>query len=168
MLSVYTSSYLQGTSTLYGILESSTSIGAIIAGVSATWYMYKSKTFLSSGALLIVGVGLTMMAVTRSSIASFIAIFLIGLGTTWLRVLMQSVQQMATEPAYYGRMAACRQMVNQGAVAIGGPILGVISQTYGVNYSYAALLIPVVGSLVFSLRFARHERFKSIVHSISR
>lgn len=167
MLSVYTSSYLHGTSTLYGILESATSVGAIIAGITATWYMYKSKTFLSTGALLIVACGLTLMAVTRSHAAAFGAIFIIGLGTTWLRVLMQSVQQVATEPAYYGRMAACRQMVNQGAVAIGGPILGVVSEKFGVNYAYAALLIPVVGSLIFSLRFARHQRFVSIVRSIS-
>ncbi len=166
MLSVYTSSYLKGTSTLYGVLESATSIGAIVAGLTATWYLYKSRRFVSTGALALTAIGLGLLAVTRHPVAAFVAIFLVGTGTTWLRVLMQSVQQVATEPAYYGRMAACRQMVNQSAVAVGGPILGVIAEKAGVNVSYAALLVPVGLSLLVTLRFAGHPLFGAIIESI--
>lgn len=166
MLSVYTSAYLEGTSKLYGILESAASIGAIVAGLSATWYLYKSKTYVASASLVITGIGLTILSCTKDSLMAFLAIFLIGAGTTWLRVLMQSIQQVATESAFYGRMAACRQMVNQGAVGIGSPVLGFIAESYGVQFSYAALLIPVLVSLFFTVYFAKTNQFRGLVHSL--
>jgi MFS transporter, DHA3 family, macrolide efflux protein len=166
MLSVYTSSYLHGSSTLYGILESAASVGAIIAGVTATSFLYKSKYYVSGFSFAITSFGLVLMTLTRNNIMAFIAVLFIGLGTTWVRVLMQSVQQVYTEPAYYGRMAALRQTVNQGAVAIGAPILGWIAEHHGVNNAYGSLLIPVVALMVFSLFFASKHTFRNVVGSM--
>ena len=166
MLSVYTSSYLHGTSTLYGILECATSIGAIIAGITATSILYKSKNYVTGLSFGITTVGLLLMMFTRNNIAAFIAILLIGLGTTWVRVLMQSVQQVYTAPGYYGRMAAMRQTINQGAVTIGAPLLGWIAEHHGVNNAYGSLLIPVLALMGFSLFFATQKTFKSIIGSM--
>ena len=166
MLSVYTSSYLHGSSKMYGFLESATSVGAIIAGFSATWFLYRSKSYISPVALFITCLGLFLLAFTRNPFFAFPAILFIGLGTTWLRVLMQSVQQISTEPAYYGRMAALRQTINQGAVTIGGPILGWVAEHYGVNWAYGSLLIPVGILLVYSLFFAKQQTYRKLILGI--
>lgn len=166
MLSVYTSSHLHGTSTLYGILECATSIGAIIAGITATSILYKSKNYVTGLSFGITSVGLLLMTFTKSNIAAFIAILLIGLGTTWVRVLMQSVQQVYTDPGYYGRMAAMRQTINQGAVTIGAPLLGWIAEHHGVNNAYGSLLIPVLALMGFSMFFATQQTFKSVIGSM--
>ncbi|MGE5701282.1 MAG: MFS transporter, partial [Clostridia bacterium] len=166
MLSVYTSSHLGGTSFLYGLLESAASIGAIAAGFSATRFLGLARQHIATGSIFVAAAGLLLLAVSRHGAAAFLAILLIGAGTTWLRVLMQSVQQVATDPAYYGRMAAYRQMVNQSSVAIGGPILGLIAERFGAHMSYAALLIPVGITLLISIGFARDGRFLALIHSI--
>jgi DHA3 family macrolide efflux protein-like MFS transporter len=166
MLSVYTSARLQGDAALYGILESAASLGAIVAGVTATFYLYKVKYHVPFFALLATALGLLGMAVFKEPVIAFGCIFVIGLGTTWLRVLMQSVQQVATEPAFYGRMAATRQTINQTSVAIGAPVLGVIADGYGVQYSYAALLAPVLLLGLMSLRIAKRGDFSSVISSV--
>ena len=95
--------------------------------------------------LLLVAAGLLCVGLSPSLPVSFVGVFLIGAGTTWIRVLLQTVQQMATDPQYHGRMASYRMLCNQSAVAIGGPILGWIASHCGVESSYLALLLPVQG-----------------------
>lgn len=166
MLAVYVSAYLHGTSTLAGTLQSVVSVGGVIAGALATWYLYRTRRFVASVSLLIILAGLGLLAFTRELPAVYGGVLLIGLGTTWLRVLCQSIQQVATDPAYYGRMASYRMLVNQSSVAIGSPILGVIAERYGANYTYAALMVPVLLSMVFSLYFTNRQKFRGVVHSI--
>jgi MFS transporter, DHA3 family, macrolide efflux protein len=166
LLPAYTSAYLGGTSRLYGFLESATSVGAILAGITATWFLLQSRRNVSTMALLAVAAGLALMAFSHNVVFAFVAIFMVGVGTTWLRTLMQSVQQVSTEPAYYGRMAAYRQMINQTSVAIGGPILGWIAGRVGVQYSYAALMVPIAICLLLSLRVARKQSFVAAVQSM--
>jgi len=96
-------------------------------------------------------IGLCILSFNQDVIASFVGIFIIGLGTTLLRVSTQSLQQMLTEPRYHGRMASFRMLINQGSVVIGSPLLGLISEQYGANSGYMALLIPFGVLLVFSV-----------------
>ncbi|PLS15428.1 hypothetical protein CVD28_22655 [Bacillus sp. M6-12] len=166
MLSVYTSSHLNGSSTLYGILESAASIGAIIAGLTATLYLAKSKYMVAAGALSLTAIGILGMALTKNTYLAFSFIMLIGIGTTWVRVLMQSIQQVATEPEFYGRMAATRQTINQASVAIGAPLLGFIADHSGIQMAYIALLVPVGILLFFSQLLSRNRKFQLLMNSI--
>jgi MFS transporter, DHA3 family, macrolide efflux protein len=166
MLSVYTSSYLNGSVTVYGLLESATSVGAIVAGLTATYYLSKSKQFVSIGAFLVTWIGLIGMTFTHNKLLAFISIFLISIGTTWVRVLLQSVQQIATDPDYYGRMSAIRQTVNQTSVVIASPILGTVAEWKGVQYSYGVLLIPLTIIILYSLIFSKNKYFIHIIRSV--
>ncbi|MCP3776513.1 MFS transporter [Paenibacillus sp. MZ04-78.2] len=169
-LSVYTKSFLNQSVVIYGLLDAIISIGGIVSGIFGTWWWNKSGKFVASRSLIIIAIGLLLMGLSPFWQISAIGVFLIGLGTTWVRVLLQSVQQMSVEVEYSGRMSSYRMICNQTAVAVGGPLLGLIATKYGVNFSYISLLIPVCLVLIYSYFQAKESWFinltsKSVSHS---
>ncbi|MGP4041945.1 MFS transporter [Gracilibacillus sp. D59] len=161
-LSVYTTEYLEQTVKIYGFLDASVSVGGVIAGMLGAWWWNVNKNYLSTNSLLVVSLGLVLLGVAPTVYVTFVGAVLIGLGTTWIRVLLQSVQQIATEKAYHGRMSSYRMICNQGSVVLGAPILGWIANSYGANMVYMALLIPVSLALLFSIRQSKHKEFLTI------
>lgn len=168
LLPVYASSYIMVSSKVYGLLEGAVSIGAIVAGFSAIWFLHLYKRSIATGSLFVTLMALGLLAFTKSSILSFAGIFLLGLGTSWLRVLMQTVQQVYTDPEYYGRMAAMRQTVNQTSVAIGAPIIGIIAENFGANYAYGSLLIPVIAVMILSVFVSKQRTFNGIIFTMTK
>ncbi|MCM3764906.1 MFS transporter [Neobacillus niacini] len=168
LLPVYASAYLTVSSKVYGLLEGAVSIGAIIAGFSAIWFLNLFKQSIAAVSLYVTVTGLGLLTFAKSPILSFCAVLLLGLGTSWLRVLMQTVQQVYTDPEYYGRMAAMRQTVNQTSVAIGAPIIGVIAENFGANYAYGSLLIPVVAVLILSIFVSKQRTFNDIIFKMAK
>lgn len=161
-LSVYTKEYLSQTVTVYGFLETTLSMGGLTAGILGTWWWNKNTNYLSFRSLLIILFGLILVGFSPILPIAFIGLFLIGLGTTWIRVLLQSVQQIATEKPYHGRMASYRMIFNQGSVVVSAPLFGWIASNYGVNGIYLTLLIPVGLVAVLSLKQAKHKQFIKI------
>lgn len=164
-LSVYVTEYLHKPVQIYGLMDATISIGGIAAGFLGTWWWKKNGNSVATRSLIIIAIGLLCVGFAPALPVSFIGIFLIGIGTTWVRVLLQSVQQMATDPQYYGRMASYRMFCNQSAVAIGGPIMGLIALHHGVGNAYLALLIPAVGAVVFSIFQRKSKRFMNITET---
>ncbi|TYR78266.1 MFS transporter [Priestia megaterium] len=164
-LSVYTKEFLKQPVSIYGFLDATISIGGIAAGLLGTWWWKVNKNFISVRSLIIISFGLIFIGIYPLLPLAFLGIFLIGLGTTWIRVLLQSVQQIATEPQYHGRMASYRMICNQGSVVISGPILGWIASNYGVNNAYLGLIIPAILCLGFSTLHSKHKKFIKITHS---
>jgi DHA3 family macrolide efflux protein-like MFS transporter len=163
-LPVYVKDFLNSSVQIYGIMAATISIGGIVAGILGTWWWKRSGRSVATRSLLLVAAGLLCVGLSPSLPVSFVGVFLIGAGTTWIRVLLQTVQQMATDPQYHGRMASYRMLCNQSAVAIGGPILGWIASHCGVESSYLALLLPVTGATLFSL-FQRKAAGMNIPHT---
>ncbi|MCL6443041.1 MAG: MFS transporter [Alicyclobacillus sp.] len=163
-LSVYVKEFLHKSVQLYGLLDSTMSIGGIVAGFLGTWWWRKTGKSVAVGSFLFVGIGLLFIGLSPTVAISFVGVFLIGIGTTWVRVLLQSAQQMATDPQYYGRMASFRMLCNQGSVVIGGPVIGWVASHYGVGNAYLILLIPVGAVIVFAI-FQRNT--KSFVRLMS-
>ncbi|UOQ46837.1 MFS transporter [Gracilibacillus caseinilyticus] len=161
-LSPYTIEYLNQSAQIYGLLDAFVSIGGVIAGLLGTWWWNKSKNYLSVSSLLVVIFGLLSIGWAPSLFFAFAGALLIGIGTTWIRVLLQSVQQIATDKAFHGRMSSYRMICNQGSVVISGPILGWIASTYGANMVYTALLLPVVAAIIFAFRQSKHQGFIQI------
>lgn len=158
-LSVYTKDYLNQTAAVYGFLETTFSLGGLTAGILGTWWWNRNTNYLSFRSLLIIFLGLIIVGFTPILPIAFIGVFLVGLGTTWIRVLLQSVQQMATEKEYHGRMASYRMIFNQGSVVVSAPVFGWIASHYSINSIYLTLLIPVILVIPFSLQQAKHEQF---------
>jgi DHA3 family macrolide efflux protein-like MFS transporter len=165
-LSVYVKDFLHKPVEIYGLLDSTMSIGGIVAGFLGTWWWRRARSSVAMGSFVFVAVGLLCVGFSPVMAISFIGVFLLGLGTTWIRVLLQSIQQMATDPSYYGRMASFRMLCNQGSVVIGGPVIGWIAGHHGVGNAYLALLAPVGAALVFALLQRKAASFVSLTRSI--
>lgn len=165
-LSVYTREFLNKSTTIYGLLDSTISIGGIVAGILGTWWWKKSGNLVATRSLFIIFLGLLCVGFAPILPISFIGVFLIGLGTTWTRVFMQTVQQLATDPLYRGRVTSYRILFNQGSVVISGPILGWIASKYGISSTYLALLLPIAGSIVYSILQSKQEKYIQITQSL--
>ncbi|MBB6454094.1 MFS family permease [Salirhabdus euzebyi] len=161
-LSAYTREFLQQTATIYGFLDATISTGGAVAGILGSWWWVKNKFKLHLRAFFIVGAGLLFCSLTTNILIAFIGFFLIGLGTTWIRILLQSVQQMATDSNYHGRMASFRMLCNQGSVVISGPILGWVASTWGSQFVYLSLVIPVGLGILCSLPLMKNAKFLEI------
>ncbi|MRG87598.1 MFS transporter [Salinibacillus xinjiangensis] len=166
-LSVYTVDYLLQSATIYGLLDATISLGGVLAGLFGTWWWKKVKSKIALYSLFIVLVGLLFVGVTPILSLSFLGIFLIGLGTTWIRVLLQSVQQMATDPEYHGRMASYRMIGNQGSVVISAPLLGWIASNFGANYIFLSLMVPISLCILLAFFQSNQEPFTKITRKIA-
>ncbi|GIN73659.1 hypothetical protein J14TS2_41340 [Bacillus sp. J14TS2] len=166
-LSVYTDEFLKQTATTYGLLDATISCGGAIAGILGTWWWKKSRNLVALNALLVVVLGLVLMGISSLLITSFLGVFLIGLGTTWIRVLLQSIQQMATEKKYHGRMASYRMIGNQGAVVISSPVLGYIAANFGANFIFISLIIPIGICITFAFFQSKQKKLNRIIRNIA-
>lgn len=166
-LSVYTDEFLKQTATTYGLLDATISCGGAIAGILGTWWWKKSRSLVAFNALLVAVLGLILMGISSLLITSFLGVFLIGLGTTWIRVLLQSIQQMATEKKYHGRMASYRMIGNQGAVVISSPVLGYIASNFGANFIFISLIIPIGICIVFAFFQSKQKKLNSIIRNVA-
>lgn len=166
-LSVYTVEYLLQSVTIYGLMDATLSLGGVLAGFMGTWWWIKGKNKIALYSLFIVFVGLFFVGIAPVLPVAFFGVFLIGLGTTWIRVLLQSVQQMATDSAYHGRMASYRMIGNQSSVVISAPFLGWIATNFGANYIYLSLMIPISLCILFALFQANQEHFMKITNKVA-
>ncbi|PYZ95553.1 MFS transporter [Alteribacter lacisalsi] len=158
-LSVYTADYLMQPAAVYGFLDASLSAGGALAGLVGAWWWKTSKNRVAAYSLVLVFAGLLLTGFAPHMSVSFLGVFLIGLGTTWIRVLLQAVQQMATEPAFHGRMASLRMLGNQTSVAVSAPALGWIAGQGSANLVYPTLAVPVALCFVFAFVMSGKEDF---------
>lgn len=161
-LSVYTVEFLLRSSTVYGLLDATISVGGVLAGATGAWFWKKGKDKIVLYSMLIVLVGLLLLGTSPVLPVSFIGVFLIGLGTTWIRVLLQSLQQMLTDSEFHGRMTSFRMIGNQGAVVISAPLLGWVATNFGANYIFLCLMLPISLSLIYNLIISNREKLMKI------
>ncbi|WP_394220038.1 MFS transporter [Halobacillus trueperi] len=164
-LSVYTSAHLKQSALVYGMLDSTFSIGGILAGVVGTWWWAKCQNRIGVWSLLLTAAGLAIVSFTTLVPVAFLGFLLIGLGTSFVRALLQSVQQMATDPRFHGRMSSLRMLCNQTSVVVTGPIFGVLASSYGAPAVFLCLLIPVTGGVLWAYIQSKQQRFKQITKS---
>ncbi|WP_057773870.1 MFS transporter [Cytobacillus dafuensis] len=163
-LSVYTVEYLLQSAAVYGLMDATISLGGVVAGSLGTWWWRKSKNKIALYSLFIVLIGLLFVGIAPILPIALSGIFLIGLGTTWIRVLLQSVQQIATDSEYHGRMASYRMIGNQGSVVISAPLIGWIATNFGANYIYLILMIPISLCILYAIFHANQEQFMKITN----
>ncbi|GEL77068.1 MFS transporter [Tenuibacillus multivorans] len=161
-LSVYTVDYLNSSSTVYGFLDATLSVGGAIAGLLGAWWWKKNEKNIASFSISVMLIGLMIVGVFKFIPFVAVGLLLIGLGSTWVRTLLQAVQQIATESNYHGRMASFRMIFNQGSVVISGPILGWVASDMGANFVYIGLMIPLGLCLIFSFFQSRSHKFVEI------
>ncbi|SDP75959.1 MFS transporter [Halobacillus aidingensis] len=161
-LSVYTSSHLKQSALVYGMLDSTFSIGGIIAGLIGTWWWAKCQNRIGIWSLLLTAAGLAIVSFTTLVPMAFLGFLFIGMGTSFVRALLQSVQQMATDSRFHGRMSSLRMLCNQTSVVVAGPIFGVLASSHGAPAVFLCLLISVTGGVFWAHIQSKHPIFKQI------
>ncbi|MFD1019936.1 MFS transporter [Thalassobacillus hwangdonensis] len=164
-LSVYTIEHLERSATTYGLLDATLSLGGVIAGILGAWWWKKTKQYVALASLMVMAIGLFQVAFSSFILVSFAGVMLIGLGTTWVRIMLQSIQQMATEKEYHGRMASYRMMFNQTSVVISGPILGWAASEFGVTSVYLLLLLPTLFGMIAAWNLRKRQAYGHVVKS---
>ncbi|WP_027956879.1 MULTISPECIES: MFS transporter [Halobacillus] len=163
-LSVYTSAHLLQGAFLYGLLDAVFSIGGMAAGLLGTWWWKLFKNSLAVWAFAVTSCGLLFVSLTNNVWPAFIGFFLIGFGTSCIRALLQSVQQMASDPAFHGRLSSLRMLANQSSVVLSGPLFGAIASTSGVSFVFLWLLLPAGAGILWAHIQSRHPDFQAVTN----
>lgn len=166
-LSVYTVDYLLQSPSIYGLMDATISVGGVLGGLLGTWWWSIGKNKIAIYSLFVVLLGLFFVGMSTDLLVSFFGVFLLGLGTTWIRVLLQSVQQMFTDPEYHGRMASYRMIGNQASVVISAPLFGWIASNFGANYIYLSLMVPIGLCIVFAAFQSKQDEFIKITEKVA-
>lgn len=164
-LSVYTSAHLNQPALVYGMLDSTFSIGGIFAGLIGTWWWAKCQNRIGVWSLLLTASGLAIVSFTTLTPVAFLGFLFIGMGTSFVRALLQSVQQMATDSRFHGRMSSLRMLCNQTSVVVTGPVFGVLASSHGASAVFLCLLIPVTGGVIWAHFQSQQPGFKQITKS---
>ncbi|MCP3029337.1 MFS transporter [Halobacillus sp. A5] len=161
-LSVYTSDFLKQSALVYGALDIMFSIGGIAAGLLGAWWWRHTKNHLAIYALLTMCTGLIILGSIPSTGAALAGILLVGTGTSIVRALLQSVQQIATDRRFHGRMASFRMLCNQTSVVVTGPLFGWVAHTHGANNVFLLLFVPAMFGLLWAWFQSKHPQFVDI------
>lgn len=164
-LSVYTSAHLLQSSFVYGLLDSTFSFGGIVAGLLGTWWWARCQNRIAVWSLVMMACGLAIVGFTKMLPLAFFGFLLIGVGTSFVRALLQSVQQMATDPQFHGRMSSLRMLCNQTSVIITGPLFGLMAASHGATSVFLLLLLPVTAGVLWAIIQSNQSTFKEITKS---
>lgn len=166
-LSVYTSAHLLQGPFLYGLLDAVFSIGGMAAGLLGTWWWKVFRSHLAVWAFAVTATGLLFVSLNNALWSAFPGFFCIGFGTSLIRALLQSVQQMASDPAFHGRLSSLRMLGNQTSVVISGPVFGYIASTSGVSLVFLWLVLPAGAGMVWAWIQSRQSYFQTIISRAS-
>ncbi|MFA5882469.1 MAG: MFS transporter [Acidimicrobiia bacterium] len=132
------------TEAVFTILFSVLSIGSFLGAI---WMARRISLHLAqtvfTAALL--GIATLALAVAPTLAVAFPIALVMGLGMTAFITSSTANMQVAADPGKRGRVLALQGVVLLGSTPIGGPILGVVCQTWGAR---AGLLLGGVAALV--------------------
>lgn len=139
----------------YGLYSSAAALGALTGSLVSTRRMsYRLRSIMFAAGCF----GLTIVA---SGIAPLVSVFLLclaGIGFTRLlfATAAESIVQMSSNRIIRGRVMAIYSMVVLGGQAIGGPLMGWLTEQWGVRPAMVASgIVPAVAAIVIAVLLAR-------------
>ncbi|GBR52393.1 hypothetical protein AA106555_0902 [Neokomagataea thailandica NBRC 106555] len=140
------------TASRYGLLSSIMAVGSVIGAALSGFERANRYTSLLYAAGLL-GLSCTAAALAPNYWLFGIAIISVGISALLFTNVSNTLMQLATEPAYRGRVIALRMGVILGGTPIGAPIAGWVADTLGPRWSIAlgalsCYLALTVGSLI--------------------
>jgi MFS family permease len=132
------------TPTVFTIMFAVLSVGSLLG---ALWMARRSTLGLGQTVInaTVLGVSTLAMAAAPTLGVAFPVALAIGLGMTAFITSSTSNVQLASDPEKRGRVLALQSVVLIGSTPIGGPILGVVCETWGAR---AGLLVGGVACLL--------------------
>ena len=144
----------------YGLYSSAAALGALAGSLAST----RRRTYRLRSIMFAAGCfGLTIAA---SGIAPVVSVFLVclaGIGFTRLlfATAAESIVQMSSNRVIRGRVMAIYAMVVLGGQAIGGPLMGWLTELWGVrNAMVFSGIVPAVAAVVIAILLARSGRLR--------
>ncbi|MEO9104708.1 MAG: MFS transporter [Terrimesophilobacter sp.] len=139
----------------YGLYSSAAALGALAGSIASTRRMsYRLRSIVLSA-------GFFGLAIIATGIAPVLWIFLLSLAAIGFTRLLfataaESIVQMSTNRIIRGRVMAIYAMVVLGGQAIGGPLMGWLTELWGVRTAMIASgVVPAVAAIVIAILLAR-------------
>jgi MFS family permease len=151
----------------YGILSATSAAGAVVTGLllgRRTHRGRQTRTLALAGAVM--GLGLAGLAVAPSFWVAVVALLVVGGGNLTFQATNQSLLLSLADMAYHGRLQGL-VMMSFGAFGIAALPLGVLADTIGLRWTFAAMgvgVVAVVGAFSFFTRgrVAREDRLHDL------
>ena len=154
----------------YGLYSSAAALGALAGSIASTRRMaYRLRS-------IVFAAGFFGLAIIATGIAPVVAVFLLCLAAIGFTRLLfataaESIVQMSTNRVIRGRVMAIYAMVVLGGQAIGGPLMGWLTELWGVKTAMVASgVVPAVAAIVIAILLARsgrlHLKFRLRKHII--
>lgn len=120
-----------------GYLFAAMGVGAVLGSLSLAGVLVSTpRSFLVAGAVFSLALG--MVAGAPSFLLVLVAMVGLGAAATTFRALATSLIQVETEPALRGRMVSLLIMALNGTSPVSGPLIGSMSEAFGVRGVLAA------------------------------
>ena len=130
---------------LFGYLLSAMSVGNVIGSLFVARLVVISHRLMYACGMLL-AVSMAAFSFTTSTVAAFVLIVPVGVGLTSYLNSSNIIVQQRTSPEIRSRVLALLGVVFLGTTPIGGPITGLIGDTFGAVWAnlYGALITGVV------------------------
>lgn len=117
----------------FGAMQSSMSIGAVVGGL-----LFATRTAPTFRRLVLAAIGfgtvVVALAMSPTYLVGMLVLPLVGVGSVLFVSLANATLQLASPPEMRSRVMALYAVAFIGSTPIGGPIIGWISQRFGVRW----------------------------------
>ncbi|MEO7148024.1 MAG: MFS transporter [Terrimesophilobacter sp.] len=144
----------------YGLYSSAAAFGALAGAIASARRMsYRLRSIILAAGLF----GLTIIATGLAPGVGLFLVCLAGIGFTRLlfATAAESIVQMSSNRIIRGRVMAIYAMVVLGGQAIGGPLVGVLAEWWGVRATTVICgAVPALAAVVIAIILARSGHLK--------
>jgi MFS family permease len=146
-LPLFAERVLDGTDTTFTWLYSAMSLGSVVGALSVARRNNVSTTMLALAAVWL-GVSMALLALAPNFILALIAVIPVGIATILIIAGANAVVQLRAITEMRGRVLGLTAVVFVGSTAVGGPIVGWISEKFGAG---AGIWLGALASLLAGL-----------------
>ena len=143
-----------GDADLVGLFFSAMGAGAIVGGLALAGVLRASPLRMATCGLLF-SAALLATSLAPSIALALVALFLLGAVSVAFRALATSVVQLHSDPAMRGRTVALLLVALGGTSPIGGPLIGWLSEQFGVRVGLATGAVGAGLAAVCALLYLR-------------
>ncbi|MEE6287869.1 MFS transporter [Georgenia sp. MJ173] len=139
----------------FGTFNAMVAVGGVLGAVTASRQQTNRMRRLVTMAALL-GLALTLAALAPSATVFSAALVLVGMMTLRVLIAAHLLVQLGTDPTLQGRVMGIYLLVQLGGRAVGGPVVGGVSEALGARASLLACGLVMVGvALVVGMVLAR-------------
>jgi MFS family permease len=150
----------------FTLLFSSMSVGSLLGALLSTQIPTLDLRHVVISAYVFAA-ALLVFAVAPSLPVAFPLVTFVGLGSVTFMTTSQALMQIRSDPAMRGRVLSLQGTVLIGSTPIGGPVIGLVCDTWGPRAGLLVGGIAAIGAASWGLRAQRHVAPASRVATVT-